>query len=96
MDVQGQFPDREIEDFAPQAAPLGEPVDWFSSGNFCGAASSPAAESWQTAAALGLIGNTAPAIAGLEKTDSAKARFYLGAALWIEGNEIDAADVEKI
>ncbi|SVA55797.1 uncharacterized protein METZ01_LOCUS108651, partial [marine metagenome] len=93
MDVQSQIPNRDIEVYPLTVAPLGVPNDWFSSGNFCSAASSSLVDGLHNSAAMGLIGRVQPAIAGLEKEDSNEARFYLGAALWIEGNELEAVDV---
>ena len=93
MDVKGKFPDRDIGVYLPTVASLGMPEDWFASGNYCSTAGSSLVDHWQTSAAMGLIGHVQPAIAGLEHEDSDEARFYLGAALWIEGNESEAVDV---
>ncbi|MDC0065910.1 hypothetical protein OAK15_05575, partial [Verrucomicrobia bacterium] len=93
MDVQSQFPNRDIEVYPLTVAPLGVPKDWFLSGNFCSAAGSSLVDGLHNSAAMGLIGRVQPAIAGLEKEDSDEARFYLGAALWIEGTELEAVDV---
>ena len=93
MDVKSQFPDRDIEIYSYTDASLGTPEDWFTTGNFCGVAGSSQVDGQQISAAMGLIGQVHSAVAGLEKEDSDEARFYLGAALWIDGNEAEATDV---
>ena len=89
--MHSQFPSGESEDYSSPTVPLGN--EGFASGNFCDSARSSDAEGWQSAAALGLIGNAPPAIAELEKIDLPEARFHLGATLWIEGKETEATDV---
>ena len=93
MDVQSQIPDRDFGEYPLTAASLGVPEDWFASGNFCSSAGTSFAEGWHSAAAMGLIGQVNAAVAELEKEDSDEARFYLGAALWIDGNTTEATDV---
>ncbi len=93
MDVKSQFPDRDIEIYSYTDASLGTPEDWFTAGNFCGVAGSSQVDGQQISAAMGLIGQVHSAVAGLEKENSDEARFYLGAALWIDGNEAEATDV---
>ena len=63
----------------------------FANGNYHRVAASRRADRWQTFAALGLCGNTAPALRGLSDFDHPEARFYEGAVHWIDGNEDAAA-----
>jgi hypothetical protein len=48
---------------------------------------------WQRFAALGLLGLTGEAIAGLESFESDEAQFFLAAAHWINGDEDAAARI---
>ncbi len=63
----------------------------FANGNFHRVAASGRTDRWQTLAALGLCGNTAPALAGLRGFDTPEARFYEGVVHWIDGDEDAAA-----
>ena len=90
MDVQKQAPDRDFSGFFREKVNLGSRHDWFSTGNFCGAAS---LDNWRGAAAMGLIGNSRVAIDALQQIDSPAARFYLGCALWMDGRETEAVEV---
>jgi glycosyltransferase involved in cell wall biosynthesis len=62
----------------------------FEAGDYAGVAQLGGADDWRTNAALGLIGKTAAAVAGLRRFDSDEARFYEAAAQWIDGNEAEA------
>lgn len=62
----------------------------FSGGNFAAVAQGKADGSWKYFAALGLIGNTRPALEGLARFGNAEARFYSGVSSWIAGDD-DAA-----
>ena len=59
----------------------------FNNGNFTEIALSPESNCWQYYAALGLIGVSEKALAGLSRFDCEDALFYTGAALWIQGND---------
>lgn len=63
----------------------------FAHGNYHRVAASLRADRWQTFASLGLCGNIAPALEGLERFDNAEARFYEGVVHWIDGDEDAAA-----
>ncbi|NKB57019.1 MAG: glycosyltransferase [Alphaproteobacteria bacterium] len=63
----------------------------FANGNYHRVAASGRTDRWQTFAALGLCGNTAPALDGLARFDEPEARFYEAAVHWIDGNEDAAA-----
>ena len=60
--------------------------DSFTAGDFCKVAESKE-HSWQKYAALGLIGNSAKAIVGLQTFKEDEAQFYLAVAHWMEGKE---------
>ena len=77
----------------PKNPDLGASSRWFEQGNYCGTAGLSSGPEWEHYAALGLIGNSKPAIAGLEQCDSPQAQFYLGASLWIEGNDAEAVEI---
>ena len=83
------------QEFGLSSVFLGASKHFFASGNFCGTAVGNGTESWQHAAALGLIGHSKPAIAGLENIDNDQARFYLAATLWIQANEAEAIELLK-
>lgn len=70
--------------FPPSAAEL------FAVGNYVEAARSGEATAWQTWAAMGLVGRTAEALAGLEGFSDPAARLHTGVALWIDGRDGDA------
>ena len=89
MDVPKQAPYGEFCGFFPKKFDFGADQDWFASGNFCGAA---ILEGWQGEAASGLMGNLDKAITGLQFSETDEQLFYLGASLWIAGNEIDALE----
>ena len=59
----------------------------FEGGNFTEIALSPESECWQYYAAIGLIGVSEKALAGLSRFDCEEARFYTGATLWIQGKD---------
>ena len=82
-----------FQGYWPKKADLGESSGWFTNGNYCGTAGLSAGPEWEHYAALGLIGHSKPAIAGLQQFDSPQSRFYLGASLWIEGNDTGAVEI---
>ncbi|MAY05564.1 MAG: hypothetical protein CMO72_00005, partial [Verrucomicrobiales bacterium] len=79
--------------FWPKKPDLGESFRCLKHGNYCAIAGLSNNPNWEHFAALGLIGNNQPAIAGLEKINSPQSRFYLGASLWIEGNDAEAIEI---
>lgn len=65
----------------------------FEKGNFTRVILKGSPEEWQWHAALGLIGRTDEALAGLARFHNPEARFYEGVALWMAGNELEAKRV---
>ena len=82
-----------FEAFWPKKPDLGESFRCLEHGNYCAVAGLSNNPNWEHFAALGLIGNSQPSIAGLEKINSPQSRFYLGASLWIEGNDAEAIEI---
>jgi len=67
-----------------------ETATLFSAGNYIKVALLENKSDWRTYAALGIIGFSDRAITGLQQFDCAEARFYLGVAHWIAGDEASA------
>ena len=82
-----------FEGFWPEKVNLRESFRCLEHGNYCAVAGLSNNPNWEHFAALGLIGNSQPSIAGLEKINSPQSRFYLGASLWIEGNDAEAVEI---
>jgi hypothetical protein len=59
----------------------------FKDGNYTHVAMTGTPDQWQTYAALGLLGKTPEAIAGLNQFNHEEARFYSAVASWIGGDE---------
>jgi len=59
----------------------------FERGNYVHAAAQYSDHDWRKFAALGLIGKTPQAVRGLSLSNNSEARFYLGATLWIAGEQ---------
>lgn len=79
----------------PPVGPLVEPVDdelgrMFATGNYAGVVLAGKHDRWEHHAALGLIGRTDDALAGLKRFDHQQARFYQGVALWIGERDQEA------
>jgi len=90
MDASLQATKQNWADCFPSEVALGNCSDWFSLGNYCGAAT---LDGWQAAAAMGLIGNTSVALDSLQNLRTPEGRFYLGCALWMDGRETEALEV---
>ena len=76
----------------PAPAPEAPAVDdelaqLFAAGNYAEVALRGDRDRWETHAALGLVGRTADAIAGLEGFEHQQARFYSAVASWIGGDD---------
>jgi|GEM_PF-1135906 len=79
----------------PSIGPEVEPVDdelgrMFATGNYAGVVLAGQSDRWEHHAALGLIGRTDDALAGLQNFDHQQARFYQGVALWIGERDQEA------
>lgn len=79
----------------PPVGPPVEPVDdelgrLFAAGNYAGVILMGRQDRWEHHAALGLIGRTDEAIAGLQSFTHQQARFYEGVALWIGERDQEA------
>jgi hypothetical protein len=68
--------------------PTAEP---FARGDYATVARIGGRQEWQTYAALGLIGKTREAVAGLARFDHVEAAFYRAAAHWIGGQDEEAS-----
>lgn len=62
----------------------------FAAGDYHRVAAFGAPDQWQTHAALGLCGNTAPALERLSGTQDGDAQFYEGVIRWIDGDDVGA------
>lgn len=62
----------------------------FFKGNYTAVAMKGDPDSWQTSAALGLIGKFDEALKGLSRFDHEMSRFYTGVVLWIAGDNHEA------
>lgn len=69
--------------------------DLFTSGAYTTVAMEGGPDQWQTYAAMGFIGKCREAIEGLSRFNHSEARFHLGAAHWIDGNEAEAIQILK-
>lgn len=65
----------------------------FENGNYTRVILKGSPDEWQWHAALGLIGRTDEALAGLPRFRNPEARFYQGVASWIAGDELEAKRV---
>lgn len=79
----------------PQIGPPVEPMNdelglMFAAGNYAGVVLAGQTDRWEHHAALGLIGRTDDALAGLRRFDHQQARFYEGVALWIGERDQEA------
>jgi len=59
----------------------------FAAGNYTEVALAGPRDRWEFFAALGLIGRTEEALAGLERCNDQQARFYSAVASWVAGDE---------
>jgi hypothetical protein len=62
----------------------------FARGDYHRVAAEGVAEDWRTHAALGLCGNSGPALERLSALDTEDARFHEGVIRWIDGDEAAA------
>ena len=63
----------------------------FAAGNYAQVALDGDTNRWETHAALGLMGKTPEALAGLARFDGQQARFFEAVTHWIDGNDVAAA-----
>lgn len=89
--AQSEYRERTI---LPQIADLSS-TDRFAFGDLLYAARRGGPNEWQTYAALAFSGRSETALAGLSRFDCSEARFYMGAALWMSGDEDEALKVFK-
>lgn len=84
----------DLQPAAAAAAPADAITRDFTAGNYAQVVAEADAGRWETFAAMGLIGRTREALAGLRRFDLPEARFHEAVTFWIGGD--DAAAVHGL
>jgi hypothetical protein len=80
-------------DIVTAHGPVSATRDLFLQGNYAAVALADEPDQWETYAALGLVGKTREALAGLERFPGDGPAFYAAVARWIDGDDAGACSV---